>query len=162
MIFNSLFWWKSFPLIKNSCKERKKTLIFFFFLWFLWINVSNNAKKMPQIKLTTSRFFSHVYYWKFLKADIQAISNTSTRVQWVHTLRPQVEGYICLLIFRKFSIIPAVIWVYPFTNFQENFQPPVFHLHNSISLSKLFWPAVRNNCSSDFEILSFIFGGWNQ
>ena len=62
MIFNSLFWWKSFPLIKNSWKERKKKLIFFFFLWFLWTNLSNHAKKTPQIKLTTSWFFSHVYY----------------------------------------------------------------------------------------------------
>ena len=36
-------------------------------------------RKMPQIKLTTSQIYSHVYYrrWdypKFLKADIQAIS----------------------------------------------------------------------------------------
>ena len=34
-----------------------------FFLWFLWINLSN-AKKPPQTKLTTSWFFSHVYYQK--------------------------------------------------------------------------------------------------
>ena len=46
MIFNGLFWWKQFTLIKNSCKERKKKLIFFF--WFLWINLSNQAKKCPK------------------------------------------------------------------------------------------------------------------
>ena len=42
MMFNCLFWLKSFPLIKNGCKERKKKPVFFFFLWFLWIN---HAKK---------------------------------------------------------------------------------------------------------------------
>ena len=39
------------------------TNLFFFFLWFLWINPSNHAKETP--KLTTSQFFSHVYYQKW-------------------------------------------------------------------------------------------------
>ena len=37
-----------------------------------------------------------------------------------------VEGYPRLLIFRKFSTLPAVIWASPFINFQENFQPSCF------------------------------------
>ena len=41
------------------------------------------------------------------------------------TLRSQIEGYTLLLIFRKFSSLPAVIWVSPFIKFQENFQPPL-------------------------------------
>ena len=32
-----------------------------------------------------------------------------------------VEGYTRLLIFKKFSPLPAVIWASPFINFQENF-----------------------------------------
>ena len=40
--------------------------------------------------------------------------------------RSQIEGYTCLLIFRKFSILPAVILAFSFINFKENFQPPCF------------------------------------
>ena len=43
-----------------------------------------------------------------------------------NTLRSQIEGYTRLLIFRKFSTLPAVIWASPFINFQENFQSPCF------------------------------------
>ena len=41
--------------------------------------------------------------------------------QYFHTLWSQIKGYTRLLIFRKFSILPAVIWASPFINFQENF-----------------------------------------
>ena len=37
-------------------------------------------------------------------------------------LRSQIEGYTRLLIFRKFSILLAVIWAFPFIDIQENFQ----------------------------------------
>ena len=43
-----------------------------------------------------------------------------------YTLKSQIEGYTRLLIFRKFSILPAVIWASPFINIQENFQPFCF------------------------------------
>ena len=56
------------------------------------------------------------------------------------TLRSQIEGYTCLLIIRKFSILPAVIWAYPFINFQENFQPPCFFNYTNELFSTL--PAV--------------------
>ena len=42
----------------------------------------------------------------------------------MHTLWSQIEEYTRLLILRKFSILPAVIWAPPFINFQENVQPP--------------------------------------
>ena len=42
------------------------------------------------------------------------------------TLRSQIEGYTRLLIFRKFSTLPAVIWAYSFLDIQENFQPLCF------------------------------------
>ena len=45
-----------------------------------------------------------------------------TRFHFVFTLRSQIEGYTRLLIFRKFSILPAVIWASPFIDIQENFQ----------------------------------------
>ena len=56
------------------------------------------------------------------------------------TLRSQIEGYTRLLIFRKFFTLPAVIWVSPFINFQENFQPPCFFTYTNEKFSTL--PAV--------------------
>ena len=42
------------------------------------------------------------------------------------TLRSQMEGSLLIsIIFIHFSL-PAVIWAYPFINFQENFQPLCF------------------------------------
>ena len=49
----------------------------------------------------------------------------------LHTVRSQIEGYIRLLIFRKFSILPAVIWASPFINIQENFQPFCFFTYTN-------------------------------
>ena len=43
-----------------------------------------------------------------------------------------MEGYTRLLIFRKFSILRAVIWASPFIYIQENFQPFVFTYTNEI------------------------------
>ena len=51
-----------------------------------------------------------------------------------------MEGYTHLLIFRKFSILPTVIWASPFINFQENFQPPCFFTYTNEKISTL--PAV--------------------
>jgi hypothetical protein len=56
------------------------------------------------------------------------------------TLRSQIEGYTRLLIIRKFSTLPAVIWASPFINFQENFQPPCFFTYKNEKNSTL--PAV--------------------
>ena len=56
------------------------------------------------------------------------------------TLRSQIEGYTRLLIFRKFSTLPAVIWASPLINFQENFQPSCFFTYTSEKFSTL--PAV--------------------
>ena len=53
------------------------------------------------------------------------------------TLRSQIEGYTRLLIFRKFSTLPAVIWASPFINFQENFQPPCFFTYTNEKNSTL-------------------------
>ena len=52
----------------------------------------------------------------------------------------QIEGYTRLLIFRKFSILPAVIWASPFINIQENFQPFCFFTYKNEIFSIL--PAV--------------------
>ena len=46
-----------------------------------------------------------------------------------YTLRSQIEGYTRLLIFRKFSILPALIWASPFI--QENFQPFCFFTYTN-------------------------------
>ena len=53
------------------------------------------------------------------------------------TLRSQIEGYTRLLIFRKFSTLPAVIWASPFINFQENFLPPCFFTYSNEKFSNL-------------------------
>ena len=58
----------------------------------------------------------------------------------IFTLRSQIEGYTRLLIFRKFSILPAVIWASPFINIQENFQPFCFFTYTNEIFSIL--PAV--------------------
>ena len=55
----------------------------------------------------------------------------------LHTLRSQIDGYTRLLIFRKFSTLPAVIWASPFINFQENFQPPCFFTYTNEKISTL-------------------------
>ena len=56
------------------------------------------------------------------------------------TFRSQIEGYTCLLILRKFSTLPAVIWASPFINIQENFQPFCFFTYTNEIFSIL--PAV--------------------
>ena len=48
-----------------------------------------------------------------------------------------IEGYTRLLIFRKFSTLPTVIWASPFINFQENFQPPCFFTYTNDKFSTL-------------------------
>ena len=58
---------------------------------------------------------------------------------YICTLRSQTEGYTGLLIFRKFSIQPALFFepTYPFINFQENFQPLCFFTYTNEKLSTL-------------------------
>ena len=56
------------------------------------------------------------------------------------TLRSQIEGYTRLLILRKFSTLPAVIWASPFINIQENFQLSCFFTYTNEKMSIL--PAV--------------------
>ena len=58
----------------------------------------------------------------------------------LYTLRSQTEGYTQLLFFKKFSVLPTVIWAYPFINFQEIFQPPCFFTYTIEIFSTL--PAV--------------------
>ena len=68
-----------------------------------------------------------------------------------------MEGFVHLLFFRKFSILPAVIWASPFINFQENFQPPCFFTYTNeifsilpavirayllIKIEEKFWPTL--------------------
>ena len=59
------------------------------------------------------------------------------KVREMYTLRSQIEGYTGLLIFRKFSTLPAVIWASPFINFQEIFQPPCFFTYKNEKFSTL-------------------------
>ena len=56
------------------------------------------------------------------------------------TLWSQIEGYTRLLILRKFSTLPAVIWASPFINIQENFQLFCFFTYTNEKISTL--PAV--------------------
>ena len=44
----------------------------------------------------------------------------------LNTLRSQIEGYTHLLIFKKFSTLPAGILAHPNIDFQEKFQRPCF------------------------------------
>jgi hypothetical protein len=57
-----------------------------------------------------------------------------------NTIRSQIEGYTRLLIFRKFSTLPAVTWASPFINFQENVQTSCFFSYKKKKISTL--PAV--------------------
>ena len=56
------------------------------------------------------------------------------------TLRSQIEEYTCLLILRKFSTLPAVIWASPFINIQENLKLFCFFTYSNEKFSTL--PAV--------------------
>ena len=71
------------------------------------------------------------------------------------TLRSQIEGYTRLLIFRKFSTLPAVIWASPLINFLENFQPSCFFTYTSEKFSTL--PAVI-----DFSSASLLGLNWKS
>ena len=62
------------------------------------------------------------------------------------TLRSQMEGSLLIsIIFIHFSL-PAVIWAYPFINFQENFQPPCFF--NKDILPSHQSVAIISNCKN--------------
>ena len=61
--------------------------------------------------------------------------HTAKMAKLTITLRSQIEGYTCLLIFRNISILPAVIWAYPFINLLRKFPASLF-LHLSIQMKK--------------------------
>ena len=64
----------------------------------------------------------HLYYYDLsLRNHSRIFELVRHETTYVSTLRSLIEGYTCLLVFRKFSSLPAVIWASPFINFQENF-----------------------------------------
>jgi hypothetical protein len=73
------------------------------------------------------------------RKDSNVLKDTKAK-EYPTTLRSQIEGYTRLLIFRKFSTLPVVIWASPFINFQENLQPPSFFTYINGFFSTL--PAV--------------------
>ena len=80
-------------------------------------------------------------YLNFMTKIMRATSEDQfERRKRLFTLRSQIEGYTRLLIFKKFSPLPAVIWASPFINFQDNFQPPCFFTYTNEKFSTL--PAV--------------------
>ena len=67
-------------------------------------------------------------------------STSSLFVHIMHTLWSQIEEYTRLLILRKFSTLPAVIWASPFINIQENLKLFCFFTYSNENFSTL--PAV--------------------
>jgi hypothetical protein len=96
-------------------------------------------------------------YWLSWSGKLHCIS--------LHTLRSLIEGtegYTRLLIFRKFSILPAVIWVYLFINLQENFQLPCFFTYtNKKNPSYLLEPAQIINPKTRGLLGSFFSEKWS-
>ena len=78
------------------------------------MQMNRSKNKLFSIFLTISRILHEVKNLVVYNSIIQ------------FTLRSQIEGYTRLLIFRKFSTLPAVIWASQFINFQENFHSPCF------------------------------------
>ena len=99
-------------------------------------------------------FWSHIWIYFYLKGNSALVTQDSIiAFQIFHilifliflgstsdTLRSQIEGHTRLLIFKKFSPLPDVIWASPFINFQENFQSPCFFTYTNEKFSTL--PAV--------------------
>ena len=61
---------------------------------------------------------------------------TKVGIQQLRTLRSLIEGYTRLLFFRKFSILPAVIWVYPFINIWDKIYC------DRVNISESLWKAT--------------------
>ena len=122
-------------------------------------------KKPYQLLIIPLTFWSGVEQSFFL-ADFTAVSCLNWFLYFFFTLlermqfplRSQIEGYTCLLIFRKFSTLPAVIWASPFINFQENFQPPCFftYINEKISsLPSVIWASPFINIQENFQLFCF-------
>ena len=89
------------------------------------MQMNRSKNKLFSIFLTISRILHEVKNLVVYNSIIQ------------FTLRSQIEGYTRLLIFRKFSTPPAVIWASPFINIQENFQPFWFFTYTNEFFSTL-------------------------
>ena len=95
-------------------------------LSFLIIVLKNQKTKVMKLKSTLKLFH---------------LNPNRKHLQYnLNILRSQIEGYTRLLIFGKFSTLPAIIWASLFINFQDNFQPPCFFTYTNEKFSTL--PAV--------------------
>ena len=82
-----------------------------------------------------------IAYFKkdFKKSDIMFPCSHVYAVRISDTLKSQIEGYTHLLFFRKFFILTGVIWAYPFINFHEHFQPPLFFTYTNVFFHPTCW-----------------------
>ena len=104
------FWSLNLLLLQNY--------LLFLSCWaaFCWTFANNNCNCLRDTPLWLKRLF-----W-----SLHLSTDNLYRPEPLYTLRSPIEGYTCLLIFRKFSILPAIIWASPFINIQENVQPFCF------------------------------------
>ena len=86
--------------------------------------------------IMSSRKTETMYLMSSFRKQVWYCQN-STGLTIFTTVKSQIEGHTHLLIFRKFSTLPAVIWAYPFINFQENFKPPCFFTYTNEIISIL-------------------------
>ena len=111
--------------------------------WFTFFKLWNEIKSQKILNVLSDIINNHLLTIGKINHQILGI-----RIVWKHklwhkisTLWSQIEENTRLLILWKFSILPAVIWAYPFINFQENFQPPCFFTYTNEIFSTL--PAVN-------------------
>ena len=95
-------------------------------IWSFLNPFSLLIKKYLEFIVLVSRNSLCVLYWPFIVILV--------------TLRYQIDGYSRLLIFKKFSILPTVIWASLFINTQENSQTFGFFTNPNDFFS--FLPAV--------------------
>ena len=149
MLEQSLHQW-CFLLRASSMMPDIKT-----FFWPWKISMMNekqlwNVEKVRQWWVVVDFYWVFQYLWnlqvcfkRFMtgsKLSGQFWLSSMYSASWSHifnfcytnTHRSQIEGYTRLLIFRKLSILPAVIWASPFINIQEKFQPFCFFTYDVI------------------------------
>ena len=110
--------------------------------WGLSINVKVTfARKKSWLCciLSKNSFKVFVFCASFI-SRILRFQRNGLNISSLHTLRSQIEGYTRILIFRKFSSLPAVIWASPFIYIQENLQLFCFFTYTNENFSTL--PAV--------------------
>ena len=110
---------KNYKILEKQMTWVNNTQFAYFFRSFWWEKVKNSEPlfSFPPSSLARCQRSSN-----FRESTAREYFQSNLCRFAIGTLRSQIEGYTRLSIFRKFTILPAFIWAFPFINIQENFQ----------------------------------------